>query len=319
MPRISAFAACPIAAVLAFGLAACSAERGASIPPSGGATQAQAHQRVRHTITRQTKDVVGGSAGFTMTPGMTDAPLAGATGAGAQFNVGILGVDAIAENGDSWQLLANATPQVVNLLSLQTTTLVLGTGVLPAGTYPGLQLLLDPATTSVTLNGQSYPVHFVSPEHPWWDATQTIESVEVPLHVTGQNGQSVTATIDFNVFQSANLVGGVVYLTPTIAAGFGAAAIHGTVANAAGAPVANATIVATAADGSIANVSVTGADGTFTVHGINPGGYTLSVLNSYTTAAGATVTAVGADAGASPTTYSVVGDHDSVSVGTLKD
>ena len=105
----------------------------------------------------------------------------------------------------------------MNLLALQSTSLNLGNGTLPAGTYPSVQLLLDPATTTVTYNGQTYPVIFSDPNHPWWDPTQTVEAVSVPLSVTGNGGDTIGATLDFNVFQSANLSNGVVYVTPTVA------------------------------------------------------------------------------------------------------
>ena len=89
--------------------------------------------------------------------------------------------------------------------------------------------------------------------------------------------------------------------------------------NAAGAPVANATVVATDASGNVANVTASAADGTFELHGINPGGYTVSVLNSFVTNAGDTVTAVGADVGAAPSQYVVVGPNNKVQLGSLQD
>ncbi|HZO94220.1 MAG TPA: carboxypeptidase regulatory-like domain-containing protein [Candidatus Baltobacteraceae bacterium] len=263
-------------------------------------------------------DVLGGIPLIHVVLSLFDAPLLN-SGAGTQFNAGILGVDAIDSNGDSWQLTGSSTPQVVNLLALQSTSMDLGSGDLPAGTYPQLQFLLDPSTTTVVQNGQTYPVQILDPNHPWWDPTDSIEAVTVPFNISSSTAESVTASLDFNVFQSANLVNGIVYLTPTVAAGLGDPAILGTVVNNAGAPVANATIVATDANGNVANTSVTAADGTFRVHGISPGGYTISVLNSYTTAAGAAVTASGNDAGASPSTYIVVGPSSQVNTGSLTD
>ena len=282
-----------------------------------------AHQHVRHPKLsgRQPLEGLGGvpRAVFSLALDLFDAPLVGATAANAQFNAGILGVDAIDGNGDSWQLIANDKPQVVNLLALQTSALNLGQGSLPEGTYPAVQLLLDPATTSVTYNGQTYPAVFVDPNHPWWDPAQTIEAVTVPLTVSGSNGQTISASMDFNVFQSANLVNGVVQLTPTVAAGLGQPTISGTVANAAGAPVANATIVATDANGAVANTSVTAADGSFHLHGLNPGGYTISIANTFTTNAGVTVTATGADSGSPPTRYVVIGPDSQINLGALND
>jgi carboxypeptidase family protein/uncharacterized protein DUF4382 len=263
--------------------------------------------------------VLGGPPSFQQGVSMYDAPLIGATAANSQFNAGILGIDAIDQNGDSWQLVGSDTANVVNLLALVDTPLDLGSGNLPAGTYPSMQLLLDPAKTAVIYNGQSYPVRFVDPNHPWWDPSQTIVAVTVPLSVTGGAGDSLRATLDFNVFQSANLDNGVVYLTPTVAGGMGEPTISGTVVNAGGTPVSNATVIATDAQGVVANTALTGADGSFHIRGINPGSYTVTVANTYTTAAGVTVSASGADAAAAPSRYVVVGPNSQINLGALTD
>jgi hypothetical protein len=271
---------------------------------------------------RSPQDYVGGAPSirlFNISISLFDAPLIGATATNAQFNAGILGIDAIDARGDSWQLIANNDPQVVNLLALQSSSLQMGSGALPEGTYPSIQLLLDPATTTVTYNGQTYPARFTDPNHPWWDPAQTVEAVNVPLTISGAGGDSLNATLDFNVFQSANLADGVVYLTPTVAGGMGSPTINGSVANAAGQPVSNATVVATDAHGVIANTTLTAADGSFHLRGINPGGYTVSVVNTFTTNAGVTVTASGNDQGAAPSAYAVVGPNTQLTLATLRD
>ncbi|HEV3088261.1 MAG TPA: carboxypeptidase regulatory-like domain-containing protein [Candidatus Elarobacter sp.] len=308
-----------IAATLILG--ACSAPHGASTALPGAKTTAQKHVRHLKSAGRAPLNVLGGAPPrlFDVVLDIFDAPLIGATAANSQFNAGILGVDAIDANGDSWQLIANDKAQVVNLLALQTSSMNLGKGTLPEGSYPAIQLLLDPSVTSVTYNGQTYPAQFVDPNHPWWDPTQAIEAVTIPLDVTGSDGQTIGASLDFNVFQSANLANGVVLLTPTVTAGLGSPSITGTVANAAGAPVANAMIVATDAGGNVTNTSVSGADGTFHIHGIKAGGYTITVANTYTTNAGMTVTAADADPGASPSTYVIVGPNSQINLGTLND
>ena len=309
-----------LAAMLALG--GCSGSHGSSAVPASALKTSTAQKHVRHlkasNSARRPQDI-GGSPGFRLLCQLFDAPLVGASAANAKFNAGILGVDAIDANGDSWQLIARDTPQVVNLLDLQNSALQLGDGILPAGTYPSVQLLLDPATTTVTYDGQVYPVQFVDSNHPWWDPTQTVEAVRVPLSVTGHDGEAIAATLDFNVFQSANLSNGVVYLTPTVAAGIGESAIAGKVVNAAGAPVSDATIVATDASGNVANTTLTGADGSFHVRGISAGGYTISVRNAYTTNAGVTVNASGSDPGAAPSTYVVVGPNSQVNLSNLID
>lgn len=307
------------AAALTLGACSGSHETASTVPAAGSGQTTHAHVRHLQSSVKSTTDVLGGAPGFRMMLDLFDAPLIGATTANAKFNAGILGVDAIDSIGDSWQLIAYSSPQIVNLLALQDTSLHLGTGSLPAGTYPAMQLLLDPATTTVTWEGQTYPVVFVDSNHPWWDPAQTVEAVRIALNVNGKDGDSIGATLDFNVFQSANLSNGIVYLTPTIAAGIGQPTIAGTVVNAAGLPVANATIVATDALGAVANTTVTNADGTFHVRGINPGSYTVSVLNAFTTNAGVTVTSSGSDPGAAPTARVVVGPNSQVNLGTLID
>jgi carboxypeptidase family protein/uncharacterized protein DUF4382 len=311
-----------VAAALA--LCGCGSSHGTAPAVPANGISGQAHQtHVRHMKNgRRPQDILGGAPGirlFNISISLFDAPLIGATAGNAQFNAGILGIDAIDSVGDSWQLLANANPQVVNLLALQSSSLEMGSGALPAGTYPSIQLLLDPATTTVTYNGQTYPARFTDPNHPWWDPAQTVEAVNVPLTITGADGDSLRATLDFNVFQSANLADGVVYLTPTVAGGMGSPTINGKVANAAGEPVSNATVIATDSNGVVANTTLTGADGSFHLRGINPGGYSVSVVNSFTTNAGVTVTASGADAGAAPSAYAVVGPNTQLTLATLRD
>lgn len=309
--------------IAALALGGCAGSHGTA-PAVPGHLTGQAHQtHVRHMKNgRSPQDFLGGAPNiklFNISINLFDAPLIGASAGNAQFNAGILGVDAIDSIGDSWQLIASSAPQVVNLLALQSSSLQMGSGALPAGTYPSIQLLLDPATTTVTYNGQTYPARFTDPNHPWWDPAQTVEAVDIPLTVTGNDGDSLTATLDFNVFQSANLADGVVYLTPTVAGGMGSPTINGNVANAAGQPVSNATVIATDSHGAVANTTLTGADGSFHIRGINPGNYTVSVANTFTTNAGVTVTAAGADNGAAPSAQAVVGPNTQLTIATLRD
>ncbi len=288
---------------------------GATVP--GRTAAPQGH--VRHLQGgRERLDVLGGPPSFRLNVNLFDAPLVGAAG-GAVFNAGILGLDAVDAAGDSWQLVGNAAPQVVNLLGLQQQALDMGAGTLPVGTYPAVELLLDPATTTATVGGQTYPVRFSASNHLWWDPTQTIEAVTVPLSITGSAGDAIVATLDFNVFQSANLSDGVVWLTPTVAGGIGSPSIVGSVVNAAGAPVSNATVIATDASGNVANAAPTAADGSFHLRGISAGGYTVSVANEFTTKAGVTVSASGNDAGAAPSTYVVVGPNSEIALAALRD
>jgi len=320
---MKSFFARAVAFTFAAALSGCGGEHGNSAVLPGSVTATTQHVRHLKSEQRGVKDVGGimpgngPGSGFNTNMQMADAPIPGMTG--AVFNVGILGIDAIDQNGDSWQLTGSSTPTVVDLLSLQRSYMSLGVGNLPAGTYPSLQILIDPSTTAVVYGGQTIPVWFVTPDHPWWDPTQTVEAVTIPLALSGTDGQALTASIDFNVFQSASYRNGVVYFKPLVPGGLGQPIVQGSVVNSAGAPVTSATIVATDKNGNVANVTVTAADGTFQLHGLGAGGYTIGVANTYTTAAGDTVTASGADAGAAPSTFQVVGPNSTVSVGTLTD
>ncbi|MEA2690056.1 MAG: hypothetical protein QOD51_2663, partial [Candidatus Eremiobacteraeota bacterium] len=167
-----------LATMLALG--GCSGSHGSSAVPAGALKASASQKHVRHlkasSSSRRPQDI-GGSPGFRLSVQLFDAPLVGASAANAKFNAGILGIDAVDTSGDSWQLIARDAPQIVNLLDLQNSALQLGDGTLPAGSYPSVQLLLDPATTTVTYDGQVYPVQFLDSNHPWWDPTQTVEAV----------------------------------------------------------------------------------------------------------------------------------------------
>ncbi len=305
--------------VAALALTACSGGFNASQPVPSAAGGPTAQQRVRHLndAARQPLDIMGGSPKFKLAISLFDAPLIGAP-PGVKFNAGILGVDAIDALGNSWQLFGEDKPEVVNLLDLQNDAMNLGDGKLPVGAYVAVELLLDTATTNVTLDKWTFPVRFVTSNHPWWDPTQTIESVIVPLRIVGNKNDKVTATLDFNVFQSANFRNGVIYLVPTVAAALGESAIGGSVANRAGRAVSNATVVATDAQGRVANTALTATDGSYHLRGIAAGSYTVSVLNTFTTNAGVTIRASGSDPGAAPSTHVVVGPNQ-VSLSTLID
>ncbi|MEO7039862.1 MAG: carboxypeptidase regulatory-like domain-containing protein [Candidatus Elarobacter sp.] len=309
-----------LAIVATFALAACTGSHDSTLLPGPAAQSTTQHVRHLKSTGLRPLEVLGGAPSrFSTTMNLYDAPLIGASATSTQFNAGILGVDAIDASGNSWQLIAYSTPQVVNLLALQNAPLALGSGDLPAGTYPSVQLLLDPSTTNVTYNGRVYPAHFVDPNHPWWDSTQTVEAVSVPLKLSGNGSAVVQATLDFNVFQSANLRNGVVYLYPTVAGGIGQPTIAGTVTNAAGTPVSNATVIATDANGNVANVTATAADGSYHLRGINPGPYTISVQNNFVTNAGVSVSASGADSGAAPSAPITVSPNGITNVTTLID
>jgi hypothetical protein len=64
---------------------------------------------------------------------------------------------------------------------------------------------------------------------------------------------------------------------------------------------------------------VTASDGSFTLHALAGGVYTISVDNSYTSASGNTITAIGNDAGAAPSVPIDLAPSDQLNIGTLID
>jgi hypothetical protein len=97
---------------------------------------------------------------------------------------------------------------------------------------------------------------------------------------------------DFNAFESlrVNAYGAIVarpalFAVPSDLAG----KISGSVANANGAPVSGATVVAFDANNHVANTDNTNADGTFKMHTLAAGSYHLVLYNGYKTAAGQTI------------------------------
>jgi hypothetical protein len=62
-------------------------------------------------------------------------------------------------------------------------------------------------------------------------------------------------------------------------------------------PVAGATVVAFAEDGTPGNSALTDASGAFSMHSLLSGAYTLQIYNTYTNAAGANYASTGATSG----------------------
>ena len=103
------------------------------------------------------------------------------------------------------------------------------------------------------------------------------------------------------------------------AAANAAAQVSGTIKNRAGSPVANASVLATDPTGHVINATVTAADGTFTLHALTPGAYTIAVKNSYVTASGETITATGNDIGAAPSQLVVLSPEENLQLDSLVD
>ncbi len=106
---------------------------------------------------------------------------------------------------------------------------------------------------------------------------------------------------------------------PSVTAANAAAQVTGTIKNRAGKPVANASVLANDLTGHVINATATAADGTFTLHALTPGAYTIAVKNSYVTASGETITATGNDTGAAPSQFVVLSPGENLQSDSLVD
>jgi len=289
----------------ALGLVSCSASGSSpgSIPAGVAGAPRDAH------------DLLGGAPAAKLKLALYDAPLANASG--AKVNVGLDGVQLLSASGIV-PFITNTAPQVVNLLDLQNNALTFE-GNAPVGRYTGLRILLNTASSNVMFGGMTFPIVWGSPGHA---TTAPVVAVDVACaFVVSSLGNSAQSgvTVDFNVMQSVRFVNGTIYVQPSLTAANAAAQIKGTVRNAAGKPVASATVLALDGLGHVVNSTATKADGTYAVHALPPGFYTIAVKNKFVTAAGETVTAVNADPGAAPSTLVVLSPEDDLTLDTLVD
>jgi len=301
-----------LAAVIS--VAACSAPSATSNVPSQTLSSAGT---VRHT-----QDVGGGGlfGVLSLVVDLLDAPLQ--LGPGSQVNVALDGVNVVA-GGVAYPLVTYSTPQIVNLLTLQQVGLPLQ-GSVPAGTtYTSLQLIVDPSQSSVFTNGQTYPMRFSTGASQWggWNGPsgQGLVALSAPISISGSAGSSVTVAVDFNVLESVSLHHNSAFVRANLVVASQPATVSGTVLNASGQPVVGATVVASGPLGNVANTTTTVSDGTFTLHALGAGAYTLTVLNEYTSVSGNTVTATGNDTDPGPTLPIDLAPSDQLNVGTLTD
>lgn len=289
--------------VLALGLAGCGGShtgdtQSASLLPQAGS--------------RHTQDIAGGIP--TVTIRLFDAPLAGAKVFVAlkslAINAGTLSVP-----------VANyPQPTVIELTALKETPLVF-TAQAPAAKYDSLTFDFSIADSYVLYNGREISLaRFIGAKKKNTDAL-----VRVAIEEAGRDRSSagIDIAVDFNVLESLQLLADGVQaasLNAKMVARQGGGAITGRVVNADGKPVADAAIVVSAADGHVANTSSTDADGRFRVNAVLPGTYTVAVQNSYRSASGTLLTAIGNTASAGPVLTGVsLGWKSITDLGTIAD
>ncbi|MGD1067056.1 MAG: DUF4382 domain-containing protein [Vulcanimicrobiaceae bacterium] len=320
-----------VALAALIGGSACSAPSGTSgVSP----TLAQSQSTTRHT-----EEVVGNGPPGIVVVDLYDAPMA--LGPNAQVNVAIDGVNVVTGE-TAYPLVSYASAQIVNLLQLQQVADAIQ-GQLPPGSYSSLELLVDPSQSNVVdSQGNSYPIVFRTGKGRWgWSSSRrsarggssssrsteevvgngppSLYALTASVSINATSGGTTDVAVDFNVLESVSIKNGVAYVTANLAAATQPSSVGGVVANQAGGPVVGATVLATDASGNVDNTTVTASDGSFTLHALAGGAYTISVLNSYTSDSGNTITATGNDPGAAPSVPIDLAPSDQLNIGTLID
>jgi hypothetical protein len=279
-------------------LSACSggSNAGSALP---SVANAGAHAKARPA------DTLGGVGGL-LSILLGDAPpsIGGLTP--SAINLGIDSV-AVVSNGTVTTLAQYPTPYVVNVLAAQNDPSAIGIGQYFSGAYQQLQFTFDVATSQVVAGGQNYPITFLPGSAQLSSAgagattSSTGNATTVTVTVNGNFAidgyPAATVKADFNALESlAQTPNGNIVSRPTMFAvpGSLAGAISGTVVSStSGGPVSGAVVVALDQNGNVDNTVATDSNGTFHLHTIAAGMYTLVVYNTYTTASGQVLNAVG--------------------------
>jgi hypothetical protein len=254
---------------------------------------------------------LGGIPSFKLTVSLYDAPLT--FGKKDQINLALLGANLVGKDGLSHPMYTFKHPAIVDLLTLKKQAKLFQTRVL-AGTYVGIEFVIQPSLCSVVVDGTRYPVRFGNGAV----ASTTPLALESPVAIVGTNGSDVRVTVDFNALESVSLSGGVAQIDPHFVASTEEATLHGEVRNRAGKPVVGATVVVEDRHGKVVNTAVTDANGQFVVHALGSGMQTVKVLNQYTSASGVTVSAQGATGTSAQSDVQLAAGVD-LDLGTLVD
>lgn len=300
------------ALLLAFGVAGCSTQGAHSVPQPAGRVPAATGPALQPPVTRRPMDVLGGpglllnllnTALGDAAPALNGKPL-------AHFYIGVREIDALA-NGQTVVLGSASTPVQMDLLQYQngSTNWMTQTSV-PAQVYSQLRYVIDlSGTQAVFADGTSLPVKFSGgySKSSYGVGNNTVTTMDATfpnaIDVTVSASIPVTSTAaavaaDFNLTESLGVNGNTIIVRPTLSAANMPGQISGTVSNAWGSPVQNATIVAVGSNGSAVNSATTDAAGAFNVHALPADIYQLVIYNAYTNAAGYKLYASGQSSGA---------------------
>jgi hypothetical protein len=244
---------------------------------------------------------------------------------GSQANFAIVSVSAVSaqSSGVTYPIVQYWWPVIVNVLDFQNSDLLLGTNIVPAIQYSGVQYVIDPTKSSVVINGKTYPMSLgTMANNTFTPLSNGYAALYFPDPVKA--GTSPNFLVDFNAANWITIKNGVAVVVPQ---GAGTtlsqdAEIDGKILNKAGGPVSNAVVSAYGPDGVIVNSGPSGSDGTFHIHAISGNGYSLVVWNTYAPVSSIIVsTATGND----PLGWSINGPFVNVpagytvNVGTIRD
>jgi hypothetical protein len=256
--------------------------------------------------TRSASDLLGTAPAAKLKIMLFDAPISGYPG--IKVNIGIDAVQLV-RGATAVPFVTNSKPDVVNLLDLRTMSHDFD-GSAAAGAYSAVRMLIDSGSSNVTIGKMVIPIVWGTPSKP---ISAPVIALDFPCtFLLTPLGPPTKVTLDFNVMQSVRFANGKIYVLPKVQASSSAAQVSGKIRNAAGTPVSNATVLAVDLLGHVVNSTVTQGDGTFQLHALPPGTYTIQVKNHYVTATGDTVNATGADAGAAPSALVILAPNDSL-------
>ncbi|GAC1544425.1 MAG: hypothetical protein NVS2B17_25440 [Candidatus Velthaea sp.] len=211
---------------------------------------------------------------------LTDAPN---FGPGAQVNLAIVAVNARSA-GTAYSVVQYSTPLVVNVLNYMTTSLSLGTFTLPALAYDGVEYVVDASKSSVVANGVTYPVVFGQFASRTFTASgNNLGTFYFPSVADGSTGKPLNFLMEFSASHWISLHNGIAEVAPRGGATVTerAAVIIGKVVNFAGAAVSGATVAAIDSSGKRVRLTRSNTDGSFELHAIDGGTYSVAVYNTY--------------------------------------
>ena len=112
---------------------------------------------------RTTNDILGGAPAAKLKLKLFDAPVTGMPG--LKVNIGIDGLQLVTVTGSAVPFVTNSKPDVVNLLDLQSQSRDFE-GTAPIRAHRAVRMLVDFASSNVTIGKMTIPIIWGTPGHP---------------------------------------------------------------------------------------------------------------------------------------------------------